>query len=83
MGFLRRTTTSQGSQANAARRSAQGITRATSLLGRVLLWGCVLLLLIRGIASVLGGVPQTAKTPGPAVTATQPAVTTPPTAHQR
>jgi hypothetical protein len=64
-----------------ARGSAVGgrLARAT---GRLVLWGCVLLLLMRGVVSVLGGAPQSAKTPGPAVTVTQP-VTTAPSKTQR
>jgi hypothetical protein len=69
------------SDGHGARGSAAG-GRLARVTGRMLLWGCVLLLLIRGIVSVLGGAPQSAKTPGPAVTVTQP-VTTAPSKTQR
>jgi hypothetical protein len=53
-------------------------------VGRLVLWGCVLLLLIRGIASVLAGPPQPAKAPAePAVTITQPAAPAPPAGRGR
>ncbi len=68
-------------------RDAQGEEaggRLTRAAGRLVLWGCVLLLLIRGIASVLAGTPQAAKAPaGPAVTVTQPATPTSPVGRGR
>ncbi|HTU79412.1 MAG TPA: hypothetical protein VMF09_11685 [Solirubrobacteraceae bacterium] len=43
-------------------------------MGRLVLWGCVLLLLLRGIASVLAGPPTPASAPArTVVTVTQPA----------
>jgi hypothetical protein len=50
--------------------------RIARAAGRLVLWGCVLLLLIRGIASVLAGPPQPARPPA-AVTVTQPAAPVP------
>lgn len=44
--------------------------------GRLALWGCVLLLLLRGIASVLAGPPQQPNRTPAAVTVTQPALPT-------
>lgn len=56
--------------------SAVGVSRLTRCVGRLLLWGCVLLLLIRGMASYLGtGSHVVTKTRGAGVTATQPAST--------
>ena len=69
MTVIRRTTTS-GS------RPAEGVDRLARLAGRALLWGCVLLLLVRGIASYFdttSRVPTTAR--GVTVTVTQPAGT--------
>jgi len=57
--------------------------RLARAAGRTVLWGCVLLLLIRGIASVFGGAPQSAKTPSPAVTVTQPVTPAPSKAQGR
>jgi hypothetical protein len=45
--------------------------RVGRLAGRLALWGCVLLLLLRGLASILAGPPQPAKPS--VVTVTQPA----------
>ncbi len=72
-----RRTTSQVSEPRVSRSSADGFTRLTRLVGRVLLWGCVLLLLIRGAISMFntgdsGGVSATR---GVTVTVTQPAHT--------
>lgn len=48
--------------------------RLVRAAGRLVLWGCVLLLLVRGIASVLAGPPTHSSAPArPAVTVTQPA----------
>lgn len=53
--------------------TSDALGRTGRLAGRVALWGCVLLLLLRGIASVLAGTtPQPARTPT-VVTVTQPA----------
>jgi hypothetical protein len=42
--------------------------------GRMALWSCVLLLLVRGIASVLAGPPTQSSAPArPTITVTQPA----------
>jgi hypothetical protein len=51
--------------------------RIARAAGRLALWGCVLLLLIRGIAAVLASPPQPARTPAP-ITVTQPATPAPP-----
>jgi hypothetical protein len=52
--------------------------RLVRMAGRLVLWGCVLLLLFRGIASVLAGPPRHSSAPArPAVTVTQPAPTAP------
>jgi hypothetical protein len=58
-------------------RSSDGFTRCTRIVGRLLLWGCVLLLLIRGALSILS-TPDTravTTTRGVTVTVTQPAHT--------
>lgn len=54
--------------------SAISVNRLTRVVGRMLLWGCVLLLLIRGIASYLSlGSHVVTTTRGVGVTVTQPA----------
>jgi len=58
------------------RSRTEGVKRLVRIAARVLLWGCVLLLLIRGALSMLdteSRVPTT--TSGVTVTATQPAST--------
>jgi hypothetical protein len=58
-------------------RSSDGLAHCTRIVGRLLLWGCVLLLLIRGVLSLLGA-PNTrtvTTTRGVTVTVTQPAHT--------
>ena len=59
-------------------RPATGVHRLARCAGRILLWACVLLLLVRGIASYLRPVVQ-APTPshGVTVTVTQPATAEP------
>ena len=53
---------------------AEGFTRLARVLGRLLLWGCVLLLLIRGAISMLNtGSRVVTTTRGVTVTVTQPA----------
>lgn len=64
------------SQARFTRPQTDGVKRLARIAARVLLWGCVLLLLIRGALSMLNTesrVPTT--TSGVTVTATQPATT--------
>jgi hypothetical protein len=56
--------------------------RLVRVAGRLLLWGCVLLLLVRGIASVLDGTPSI-RVPAQTVTVTQPARTAPSMARER
>jgi hypothetical protein len=52
--------------------------RLVRAAGRLVLWGCVLLLLLRGIASVLAGPPTQSSAPArPVVTVTQPAPAAP------
>ena len=54
--------------------SAVGASRLTRVVGRMLLWGCVLLLLVRGMASYLSpGSHVVTTTRGAGVTVTQPA----------
>jgi hypothetical protein len=54
--------------------SVVGVKRLTRFVGRMLLWGCVLLLLIRGVASYLStGSHVVTTTRGAGVTVTQPA----------
>lgn len=58
-------------------RSSDSFTRCARIVGRLLLWGCVLLLLIRGALSILS-TPDTravTTTRGVTVTVTQPAHT--------
>lgn len=56
-----------------------GVNRLARFVGRLLLWGCVLLLLMRGIASYFGGGDPgvVTTTRGVGVTVTQPASTVP------
>jgi hypothetical protein len=55
--------------------------RLAKTAGRLVLWGCVVVLLIRGIASVLAGPPPPARAPArPALTITQPAAPAAPAA---
>lgn len=64
------------SQPSFTRSQTEGVKRLVRIAARVLLWGCVLLLLIRGALSTLhteSRVPTT--TSGVTVTATQPAST--------
>jgi hypothetical protein len=49
-----RRTTSHESDPRVARPQSDGLTRLARVVGRLLLWGCVLLLLIRGALSMLG-----------------------------
>lgn len=68
MTVIRRTTTSRAG-------ATDGVNRFARLAGRVLLWGCVLLILVRGIASYFNTtsrVPTTIR----GVTVTQPVVGT-------
>ncbi len=81
-GFRR--TTSQDSEPSVGRSPADGVTRLARFAGRLLLWGCVLLLLIRGIASYLNGNPRALTTTrGATVTVTQPVSTEPSTARRK
>lgn len=83
MSIFRRTTNSD-SQSSVGRNQTDGFTRLGRFVGRVLLWGCVLLLLIRGIASYLGPVSHVVTTTrGVTVTVTQPAHTEPSTARRK
>lgn len=65
--------------------SGDGVGRLGRAAGRLVLWGCVLVLLIRGIASVLAGSPHPVSAQGrPFVTVTQPAsAATPSTGSRR
>lgn len=71
MTVFRRTT--NGSQ------PTENVNRLVRFAGRLLLWGCVLLLLVRGIASYFGGGDSRVMTTtrGVGVTVTQPASTVP------
>jgi hypothetical protein len=58
------------------------VNHLARLVGRLLLWGCVLLLLIRGMASYLDtGSHVVTTTRGAGVTVTQPANTVPSSAE--
>lgn len=50
--------------------------RLARAAGRLMLWGCVLLLLVRGVSSVLAGSPHTPMRV-PVVTVTQPVTNAP------
>jgi len=79
-----RRTTSQDSEPSAGRSPAGGVTRLARFAGRLLLWGCVLLLLIRGVASYLDGNPRALTTTrGATVTVTQPAGAEPSNARRK
>jgi hypothetical protein len=68
--------TLQENQSGVGRSSADGFTRLVHITGRVLLWGCVLLLLVRGALSLLSTDTRTVtKDGGVTVTVTQPART--------
>jgi hypothetical protein len=69
MTAFRRTTTSPTGP-------DEGVFRVGRFVGRVLLWGCVLLLLVRGIASYLNNTTPTIANHGVPVTVTQPAAGT-------
>lgn len=70
MTVIRRTTTEETGP-------AESVNQLGRLAGRVLLWGCVLLLLIRGIASYLTPTSQSPTTThGVPVTVTQPTAVT-------
>jgi hypothetical protein len=72
--FHRRT--SQETQSSIGRSPADGFTRLAHIAGRLLLWGCVLLLLIRGALSLLNTATRdVGRTRGVKVTVTQPAHT--------
>jgi hypothetical protein len=69
MTVIRRTTTGGG-------RPWEGVDRLVRAAGRVLLWGCVLLLFVRGIASYFDTTSRVpTATRGVTVTVTQPAGT--------
>lgn len=75
MTVIRRATKSEMRQAG-DRVSVESLNRLARFAGRVVLWGCVLLLLVRGIASYFdttSRVPTTTR--GVTVTVTQPAGT--------
>lgn len=70
MTVFRRTT--NGSQ------PTENVNRLVRFVGRLLLWGCVLLLLVRGIASYLSSDSRVMTTTrGVGVTVTRPASTVP------
>lgn len=65
--------TSQENQSGIGRSPADGFTRLVHIAGRVLLWGCVLLLLTRGALSLLSTDTRAAtKASGVKVTVRQP-----------
>jgi hypothetical protein len=73
-----------GSQPDFTRPQLAVVDRLVRIAGRVLLWGCVLLLLVRGALSMLdtqSRLPTT--TSGVTVTVTQPAGTGTPSAKRR
>jgi hypothetical protein len=71
MTRIRRTTESDP---GTARPVSDGLARIARIVGRVLLWGCVLLLLIRGALSMLSTDSRVVTTTrGVTVTVTQPA----------
>lgn len=68
--------TSQENQSGIGRSPVDGFTRLVHIAGRVLLWGCVLLLLVRGAISLLSTDTRVVtKASGVTVTVTQPART--------
>jgi hypothetical protein len=83
MSVFRRTTSSD-SESYVSRNQADWLARLGRFVGRVLLWGCVLLLLVRGVASYFdGGSRVVTTTRGVTVTVTQPAHTEPATAQRK
>lgn len=83
MSVFRRTT-NKDSQSSVGGNRADGFTRLGRFVGRVLLWGFVLLLLIRGIASYLGPASHVVTTTRDVtVTVTQPASTESSNARRR
>jgi hypothetical protein len=69
MGIFRSATTSREGESHAVRDGNSAVSRLVLFMARMLLWGCVLLLIIRGIFSEFSTGPQTATTtrgvPGP------------------
>jgi hypothetical protein len=76
MSVFRKATNSE-SQPSLGRYPAVGVNRLARFVGRVLLWGCVLLLLVRGAMSYLHTEARTITTRGVTVTVTQPAKSVP------
>jgi hypothetical protein len=69
MGIFRSATTSRDGEAPAVRDGDSAVSCLVRFTARMLLWGCVLLLIIRGIVSEFSTGPQTVTTtrgvPGP------------------
>lgn len=83
MSIFSRTTNSD-SQLSAGPNRADSFTRLGRFVGRALLWGCVLLLLVRGIASYFSPASHVVTTTrGVTVTVTQPAHTETSTARRK
>jgi hypothetical protein len=83
MSVFRRATSSD-SQLSAAPKGGDGLAQLGRFVGRVLLWGCVVLLLVRGIASYFTPTSDVVTEPrGVTVTVTQPAHTEPSTARRK
>jgi hypothetical protein len=62
----------------------EAVGRLGRAIGRLVLWACVLVLLIRGIASVLAGPPRQVSPPAKSiVTVTQPAPAAAPSTGSR
>jgi hypothetical protein len=75
---------SQKDEPGFGRASVDGVGRMPRFAGRVLLWGCVLLLLIRGALSLLGnGSRAVTTTRGATVTVTQPVSAEPSNARRK
>jgi hypothetical protein len=73
MSVFRRANSQQSKPGVGRSVAGTGMGRPARFLGRVLLWGCVLLLLVRGVSSYLSSDPGPATGPrGGGVTVTQP-----------
>jgi hypothetical protein len=82
MTFTGRTITSQNGP-SLTPGGREGAARVVRLVARVVLWGCLLILLLRGVGAVLGTEPNHAPSRTRTVTVTGPSVGSPATGKGR